>query len=176
MELINFDSNFKGGGSKNDITKYRYIHTKDDIPKLFGHIVISSAKNTIMSNMSKYQIAKPGHRCQEHTFVIKSVIALYELLKKPLILQLMDLTKYFDRESLKDCMSELYKCNIRGKLYRLLYQLNKNTEIQVKTPVGMTGRRQTGEGVGQGTMEGLLSLLQTWTEDVMNSSIEASMK
>ena len=51
-------------------------------------------------------------------------------------------------------MNEVYKCNIKGKLYRLLFQMNKNTKISVQTPVGITEESDTGEGVGQGTLEG----------------------
>ena len=53
-------------------------------------------------------------------------------------------------------MNELYKNEVRGKLYRLLFEMNKNTKISVQTPVGMTDEKDTGEGVGQGTLEGAL--------------------
>ena len=45
---------------------------------------------------------------------------------------------------------------VHGKLCRLLYTMNKNTRISVQTPVGTTDERDTGEGVGQGTLEGAL--------------------
>ena len=51
-------------------------------------------------------------------------------------------------------MSELHKCGIKGKLYRLTYQLNKETEVRVKTPVGYTKFEEVGESLGQGTNEG----------------------
>ena len=53
-------------------------------------------------------------------------------------------------------MNELYKSGVTGKLYRLLYKMNQNTRICVQTPVGMTEEQDTGEGVGQGTLEGAL--------------------
>ena len=53
-----------------------------------------------------------------------------------------------------DTLSEVYKNNVKGKVYRLLYQMNKDTHIRVKTPVGYTEERSTGEGIGQGTLEG----------------------
>ena len=53
-------------------------------------------------------------------------------------------------------MSELYKNDIRGKLYRLIFQMNKETIIKVQTPVGLTESVNTGEGVGQGTLEGAI--------------------
>jgi hypothetical protein len=53
-------------------------------------------------------------------------------------------------------MNELYKSKVQGKLYRLLYEMNKNTKISVQTPVGLTDECDTGEGVGQGTLEGAI--------------------
>jgi hypothetical protein len=34
--------------------------------------------------------------------------------------------------------------------------MNRNTRISVQTPVGITKEHDTGEGVGQGTLEGAL--------------------
>ena len=86
-----------------------------------------------IDHVSKFQIgAIPGHRSQEHLFSIKSIISFYQNQGKGLILCLYDISKYFDRENLKDCMGELYKCEIKGKLYRLIYALNEDTEISVK--------------------------------------------
>ena len=34
--------------------------------------------------------------------------------------------------------------------------MNKNTRISIQTPVGLTEERDTGEGVGQGTLEGAI--------------------
>ena len=45
---------------------------------------------------------------------------------------------------------------MKGKLYRLLFKMNKNTKISVQTPVGLTEEVDTGEGVGQGTLEGAI--------------------
>ena len=60
--------------------------------------------------------------------------------------------KFFDRESAADCHFELYKLGIRGRLYRLLYLLNENIRIRVRTPVGVTDSADTGPGQGQGTI------------------------
>ena len=148
---------FKGVGDRGVLDNQRHIHMKDEFPKFFGHLVVTAAKETMISNMSKFQIGtKPGHRAQEHLFVLKSVIALYLHYDKAIILSTWDVSKFFDREVLVDCMNELHKNNIRGKLYRLFFEMNKNTRICVQTPVGLTEERDTGQGVGQGTLEGAL--------------------
>ena len=54
-------------------------------------------------------------------------------------------------------MAELYKCSIKGKLYKLLYKLNENTRIRVRTPVGLTDAEDTGENLGQGTLIGAVA-------------------
>jgi hypothetical protein len=100
----------------------RNLHTKMDIPKFFGHIVTTAAKPNLFEHMTPYQIGtKPCHRAQEHLFVIKSVIGLAELSNRAIALQLWDLSKYFDRESLVDGLNEIYKNNVKGKLYKLLF-------------------------------------------------------
>ena len=88
--------------------------------------------------------------------MIKSVIGLYELMGRAIILQLWDISKYFDRESLMDGLNEIYKNNVCGKLYKLLYMMNKDTKISVRTAVGLSDDRDTGEGWGQGTIEGAI--------------------
>ena len=146
---------FKGKGERNEFSNQRNIHTKMDAPKLFGHMVMSQAKVKIMKNMSKFQIGtKNGHRAQEHLFTLKSVISLYLKYDFPILAQLYDLSKFFDRESLRDGMNAIYNCGIKGKLYRLIYNMNKDTKIRVRTAVGETDEKETGENIGQGTLEG----------------------
>ena len=117
-------------------------------------MVITAAKDKIINNMSKFQLGtKPKHRAQEHLFVVQSIILLYNMCGMAVIAQLFDISKFFDREMLRDCMDALYNSGVRGKLYRLLFELNKETNIKVKTGVGISEEQQTGEGVGQGSLD-----------------------
>ena len=148
---------YKGKGDRTNLDNMRHLHIKDDIPKLFGHLVMSEAKEILTSNMSKFQIgAKPGHRAQEHLYVIKSVILSQTNLGIPVFLTMWDVSKFFDRECLRDCMNEVYRNKVKGKLYRLIFNMNKATRIAVQTPVGLTDEFNTGESVGQGTLEGAI--------------------
>jgi hypothetical protein len=47
-----------------------------------------------------------------------------------MLAQLYDLSKYFDKEILRDAMDTLYNAGISGKLYRLWFMLNKDTQIR----------------------------------------------
>ena len=148
---------YKGKGEINEFGNQSNIHTKLEIPKMFGHMVMSQAKSKMINSMTKFQIGtKNGHRAQEHLFTLKSVIALYLHHDLPLLLQLYDISKFFDRESLRDGMNSIYNCGVKGKLYRLIFNMNKDTLIRVRTAVGETKEKETGENIGQGTLEGAI--------------------
>ena len=51
-------------------------------------------------------------------------------------------------------MDTLYDAGIEGKLYRLWYLMNKDSQIRVKTSFGMTDIATTGENVAQGSIDG----------------------
>ena len=130
---------------------------KEDVPKLFQQLVTISAKEKILENMTKFQIAtKPGHRATEHVFCVLSLIQLSEMNGSSLLLSLFDIEKFFDKEAAVDVHYELYKSDVKGKIYRLLYLLNPNIRIKVRTPVGLTEAADTGPGIGQGTVPGAI--------------------
>ena len=69
---------FKGKGLSSVLDNVRHLHIKDEFPEYFGHLVVSASKAKMIASLTKFQIAtKPGHRAQEHLFVLKSVIAMY---------------------------------------------------------------------------------------------------
>ena len=46
-----------------------------------------------------------------------------------------DISKFYDSEQLIDVLSEIYKSSVKGRCYRLIYEMNKNVVMRVKTPV-----------------------------------------
>ena len=53
-------------------------------------------------------------------------------------------------------MDNLYKCKIKGKIYRLIFELNRSNKIQIKTGVGLTDWFNTGGNVTQGSVSGAI--------------------
>ena len=135
----------------------RFIHLKEEIPKLFSQIVVEKAKPNIFENMTKFQIAgKPGHQPMEHVFILMSLIALHESNNKSMLIAMYDIRKMFDKENTEDIMNELYKCKIQGKIYRFLYHMNEDRRIVIETPVGKTKEGKTKAGISQGTANGCM--------------------
>ena len=54
------------------------------------------------------------------------------------IVTLLDLVKFFDKQSLIDACNSLYQAKVNPKFYRVWYTLNANTEIEVRTGSGMS--------------------------------------
>ena len=147
---------FKGKGSREDLSGYRFLHTKHWLPKTFEALVVDKMKTKLVDKMSKYQVAKAGQRPQEHLFVVNSIIALYDMLNIPLLLQFWDIQKFFDKESLRDGMFVVRKADVKGLLYRLWSKLNEKTKIKVVTGMGVTDTKECGEVLGQGSHGGAI--------------------
>ena len=165
---------YKGSGLKEVMDNNRFIHSKDWIPRLFEDLVVSKMKSKIQQKTTKFQIGgMKGHRSTEHLFSVKSVIAYYSWIDKPLIIQCIDIRKYFDKENLRDAMNALYSAGVQGKVYRLWYKLNQQTCIAVQTGVGVTETKNTGETLGQGTVGGALASALNIDEEI-NAHFETS--
>ena len=144
----------KNKSNQNDLNNFRHIHDRNIYSKLLGQMVIEEAKPHIYENMPMSQIAcRPGHRASEHIFVIKSILAKVQAESKSLIWTNYDVSKMFDKEDIFFCLEKIYDCNVKGKLYRLLYQMNKELKVKVKTPVGLTPSAKSDPSLAQGSVE-----------------------
>ena len=100
---------------------------------------MEKSKEKLSNNCSKFQIGGiPKHRSQEHLFTVKSILALYSQLNLPVILQLFDISKYFDKEILKDAMDSGHSLHIWYQRKTVSSELYENVQIKVKTGAGMT--------------------------------------
>ena len=101
---------------------------------VYGHTVsvVEMSKEKIIKKVTKFQIgAIPGHRSAEHLFVIKSIMQLYSMLGKAIIVQLFDISKYFDKESLRDGMDSLYI------LYFIFNHIHSNVRLLCSTRLSL---------------------------------------
>ena len=149
---------YKGKGPRDILSNSRFIHTKKWLPRTCESLIVTEMKDIIFESASKFQIGgQPKHRIQEHIFTIRSMIALYNYLDIPIIFQLYDLQKFFDKENLRDIMDILHEIGVDPKLYRTWFLLNQNTRIRVKTANGYTEWRNVGELLGQGSGGGAMA-------------------
>ena len=59
----------------------------------------------------------------------------------------------FYSEDIFHVFNEVYAHQVKGKVYRLLFEMNRNTKIKVRTPVGCSKSADTGPIIMQGSVE-----------------------
>ena len=149
---------FKNKGRKENLSDNRFIHSKTWLPRLVeGLIVEEGMKEALVKNSSMFQIGgQPGHRPEEHLFVMKSLIAKKKAERKPMVIQCWDISKFFDKERISDAILTCLGRGANKKATKLWLKLNENTKIKVKTGVGLSEEANVGAVVGQGTIGGAL--------------------
>ena len=130
----------------------RFIHMKDFLPRTCEALVVNVMKEDIIENSSIYQVGgQPGHSIEEHLFTIKSLMLLLEQNKEGMVLTLVDIIAFFDRENIFDVMDTLNTIGVNKKAARVWFKLIEATEIQVKCSGGMSDSAAVGDCIGQGT-------------------------
>ena len=100
---------------------------------------------TIDSNMSESNVGgRKGRSCRDHIFIVNGAIqdALSSKDSKPLDLFICDYRTMFDGLDVKTTLHDLYDNGITDDNWALIYRLYENQNISIKTPFGLTKRRQ----------------------------------
>ena len=95
--------------------------------------------------------------CINHIWVMNGVIheTLSSKKNKPIVIQQYDYTQMFDGMNLKESLNDLEtKAEIKDDTIHLLYNANKNIQVKVKTPFGLTNELLVDEAVLQGEVWG----------------------
>ena len=107
--------------------------------------IVNATPKMLLGGMS-------GVSSVQHLVTLKTWMASKKQLKSECIFQVFDMEKFFDKESLLDCMYTLdKKANIDQKCYRIWYKLNEDARISVKTSVGESKRSFVKDSIGQGS-------------------------
>ena len=144
---------WKKKGSALDLNMMRFLHMRPWRSKLIESLVTQQMKENIVKATPKIQLGgMPGASSVEHLVTLKTWMKMKEEKKESGIFQVFDMAKFFDKESLLDCMTTLNReANVDHKSYRIWYKLNAETRISVKTCVGDTAEKKILDSIGQGS-------------------------
>ena len=122
------------------LSNNRFIHMKDGyLPRTCEALVVNKMKDKLIKSSSKYQVGgQPGHSPEEHIYSIKSLWAKLEAEGAGMILTLVDIVAFFDRENIYDVMQTLSDIGVNKKAARVWFKLDEGTKISVKTAAGMS--------------------------------------
>ena len=76
----------------------------------------------------------------------------YRYINIQLLLEFIDLIKAFDKMSLKHVLNDIWRCEIKGKIWRTIYKVNSHSNISIKTAVGNSPEFEIGESLKQGSV------------------------
>ena len=150
---------WKKKGSALSLNNMRFIHMKCWRAKLLEALVTEKMKPQIVEATPNIQIGgMPQSQSVEHLVTLKTWMKQIEENDSEGVVSFYDMAKFFDKESLLDCLDTLNKkANIDAKSYRMLYKLNANTKISVQTSVGESKSAPIEDSIGQGSFSAALS-------------------
>ena len=89
---------------------------------------------------------------RNHVWVVNGIICdiLSSKKKSPVDIQIFDYKQCFDSLWLKDCLNDIYTGGLNDDKLALLYNINNNVKVAVKTPVGKTDHGNIENAIIQG--------------------------
>ena len=143
---------FKNKGSRKYLEFYRGIFLSNVVPKIMEKLI----KNRISVHLKKVNLLQGGSAENRSTcdimFLLYGVIDHAKYLNKQLYLTFYDYSTCFDSLWLEDSMITLWELGVRSELFALIFKLNEEAKIQVKTPFGLTNPFECSRIVKQGSV------------------------
>jgi hypothetical protein len=158
MELSNIVSIYKGRGERMSLESERGIFIVTCFRSILMKTVYQDKYEIIDRSMSDSNVgARKKKSIRNHIFVINGIIN--EALRnksKNIDIQIMDYRQCFDSMWLKECINDLYTAGVTDDALALIFEANKNNQVAVNTPAGITAREMVHEIVLQGEVFGPL--------------------
>ena len=169
LKVLDVKTIYKGKGSISELSNHRGIFISNTILKLYEKLMDS--RSTPRIERDGFTESQAGGRRKrnitDHLFIIRSVMQHFKYLNKKLIIELIDLVKAFDTMILANVMVDLWQSNVRGKIWRNIYTINRNALIKIKTSFGKSPEIEIGETLKQGSV--LASTLAALHTDKSNN-------
>ena len=143
IELADVATIYKGKGEKSRLENDRGIFIVTILRSILMKLIYLDEYEVIDSSMSDSQIgARKGKNIRNHIWMVNGVICdvLSKGKKKPIDIQIFDYRQCFDSLWLEECLNDFYDGGLKNDKLALLYSVNRNVKVAVKTPVGKTDR------------------------------------
>ena len=124
--------------------------------------------------MSEIQAAGRKERSEMDNLVIMSTMIENQRAQKlNTYMFFADAVKWFDKVWLKDCLFEMYNLGYDPNTLKISYEMNKETDVIIKIPVGNTDNIQVKEVVKQGTIFGpIMCCAETSTVNIIGEEVK----
>ena len=130
---------YKGKGSKKELVNERGIFVVSILRSILMRLIYSDYYSILDHSMSDSQIgARRGKNIRNHLWIVHGVISdvTSTKSKKAVDIQIYDYKQCFDSLWLQECLNDFYMAGVQDDKFALLYNINANVNIAVRTPVG----------------------------------------
>ena len=133
----------------------RGIFITNCISKVLEKIIKNRNKDKLNKYISPFQTGDKKHRSSIDTIMLtNAIITKNRRLGRNTYLIFGDAVKCFDKLWLRSCIIELYRAGVDVSDIFLIYCLNKQSKVMIRTSVGDTDYIDVGETVKQGSILG----------------------
>ena len=161
---------YKNKGSKKELINYRGIFITLIVKKIFENMI----KERMKDNLEKVDKNQGGSRTNrsppDNLFLLYGCIDHQKYKNKPLFITAYDFEQAFDALWLQDSVLSLERIGVPTDILHIIYNLNKQAKITVKTPYGRTRQTVLTDIVEQGTVLGPI-LCSTSTAEYCGSNV-----
>ena len=138
-------------------------------------IIYNDKYPEIDSNMSDCQMGARKHKgCRNNILIVNGIIhdVISSKKKDPVVLQIYDYRQMFDAIGLEEALSDIFDAGVKDDNLSLIYDANKEINMAVNTPNGLTERQVLKNVVLQGDTWG--SILASVQVDSIGKDVEQS--
>ena len=155
FQYANITTIWKKKGSRRDLNNDRGIFVVSTMRMILDSLIYEDKYNDIDGNMSDSNIgARRNRNIRDHLFIVNGIInSVLNGESAPIDIQIYDVQKCFDTLWLEDCMLDIFETlpkDSRDDKIALIYEMNKENHVAVKTSVGLTERKMMPNIVMQG--------------------------
>ena len=141
---------FKGKGDKEYLHNHHSITTSSTIGRILDSLIDNRIENTVSFSQAQGGGKKGASPC-DHLFLMRAIIDLSIATKSPTFLTFWDVSKAYDHIDNNDLLTIMWDEGLRGRVWRILKELNSNLTAEVKTRFGITREFEMECGGKQGS-------------------------
>ena len=142
-------------GSCLEMDNKRGLFLTEVVSKVYEKVIKNRNKKNIKDYISDLQTGGvTGRATVDNKIILSEVFRRNRKIGRKTYVVFGDAVKCFDKLWLKDALVELSKAGCLPQDIMMIHEMNKDTVISVKTPVGKTNKVKIGEIVKQGTVLG----------------------
>ena len=158
LEACNITSIYKGKGSNSEFDNYRGIFRVVVFRGILERLIYHDEYQNIDDNLSDANTgARKGRNIRDNLFVVNAIMnSVKKGNEKPIDICAYDAEKCFDSLWTFECINDLYESGLQNDKLALLFAINKNAQVAIKTSHGMTRRVDISNIIMQGTVWGSL--------------------